>query len=200
MNKIFLSQLREIKKDSIRFKKEIKESKKNLIKNNNNFSIDTENLFFDFSRNIIDDKSLSNLVKLAEIVDIKSNFKKLCSGESVNISEKRKVLHPAMRDTNFSLDQDITDDIVMHKMMLKKISEDINSGRKTSFSNKKFTDVVSIGTGGSYFGIKMLYAALKNYAINDINLHFISNLDSSECKDTLEELNPETTLFILVSK
>ena len=200
MNKIFLSQLREIKKDSIRFKKEIKDSKKNLIKKNDNFSIDTENLFFDFSRNIIDDKSLNNLVKLAEIVDIKSNFKKLCSGELVNRSEKRKVLHPAMRDTKFSLDQDITDDIVMHKMMLKKISEDINSGRKTSFSNKKFTDVVSIGTGGSYFGIKMLYAALKNYAINDINLHFISNLDSSECKDTLQELNPETTLFILVSK
>ena len=62
MNKIFLSQLREIKKDSNRFKKEIKVSKKNLIKkNNDNFSIDTENLFFDFSRNIIDDKSLRNL-------------------------------------------------------------------------------------------------------------------------------------------
>ena len=122
MNKIFLSQLREIKKDSIRFKKEIKGSKKNFTKKNNNFSIDTENLFFDFSRNIIDDKSLNNLVKLAEIVDIKSNFKKLCSGEFVNISEKRKVLHPAMRGTAFSLDRDIADDIVRHKTMLKKIS------------------------------------------------------------------------------
>ena len=144
MNKIFLSQLREIKKDSIKFKKEIKESKKNITKNNNNFFIDTENLFFDFSRNIINNKSLNNLVKLVEIIDVKNNFKKLCSGDLVNISEQRKVLHPAMRNTTFSLDGNIKDDILRHKAVLKIISGDINCGRKKSFSNKKFTDVVKL--------------------------------------------------------
>ena len=200
MNKIFLSQLQEIKKDSVKFKKQIKKSKSNITKNDNNFFIDTENIFFDFSRNIINNKSLDNLLKLVETIDVKNNFEKLCSGNLVNISEQRKVLHPAMRNTTFALDSDIKNDILSHKEVLKKISEDINSGRRKSFSNKKFTNVVSIGTGGSYFGIKMLYAALKNFATNNINLHFISNLDSSECKDVLQKLDPETTLFILVSK
>ena len=98
-----------------------------------------------------------------------------------------------MRGTAFSLDQDIQM-ILQCIKMLKKISEDINSGRKTSFSLGD--DSFSIGTGGSYFGIKMLYAALKSYAINNINLHFISNLDSSECKDTLQKLNPSTTVVL----
>ena len=200
MNKTFLSQLKKIKADSVKYKKEIKEPKKTLTKKNSNFFIDTDNIFFDFSRNIINENSLKNLVKLADIIDIKNNFKKLCSGDLVNISERRKALHPAMRNTIFSLDPHITDDISKHKIILKKISEDINSGKKKSFSNKKFTDVVSIGTGGSYFGIKMIYAALQSYSDNSIKLHFISNLDSAECKDILRDLNQETTLFILVSK
>ena len=76
MNKIFLSQLQEIKKDSVKFKKQIKKSKSNITKNDNNFFIDTENIFFDFSRNIINNKSLGNLLKLVETIDVKNNFEK----------------------------------------------------------------------------------------------------------------------------
>ena len=83
MNKIFLSQINKIKKDSIRCSK-IK--KKSL---NENFNIDTENIFFDYSRNIIDSKTIKDLTKLAELIDVKDNFRRLCSGEEVNLSDKQ---------------------------------------------------------------------------------------------------------------
>jgi len=194
MNKIFLSQINKIKKDSIRCSK-IK--KKSL---NENFNIDTENIFFDYSRNIIDSKTIKDLTKLAELIDVKENFRRLCSGEEVNLSEKRQALHPAMRETFHSLSKDTQNEIKKHKSLLKKISNEVNSGKRKSFSRKKFTDVVSIGTGGSYYGIKMIYESLKNYSAKNINLHFISNLDSTESNDILLNLKPETTLFIIVSK
>ena len=196
MNKIFLEQIKKIQKDSVRCKK----IKKNSKEQDSKFFIDTENIFFDYSRNLIDSKLISNLIKLAETIDVKNEFKKLCSGEVVNISENRRVLHPAMRGTFHSLDEETKDNIKKHKSLLKKISNEINSGTRRSFSGKKYTDVVSIGTGGSYYGIKMIYEALKNFSANKINLHFISNLDSTESNDVLRHLNEETTLFILVSK
>ena len=196
MNKIFLSQIKKLKQDSIRCKKLVNKSKKEISK----FTINTENIFFDYSRNLIDVKTIDNLIKLAEAINIKDEFKKLCSGDIVNISEKRQALHPAMRETVYSLDKNTKDNIKKHKLILKKISNEINSGKKKSFSGKKYTDVVSIGTGGSYYGIKMIYEALKNFSANNINLHFISNLDSTESNDVLLNLNRETTLFILVSK
>ena len=194
MNKIFLSQIEKIKKDSIRLSKT---KKKSL---NENFNIDTENIFFDYSRNIIDSKTVKNLTKLAELIDVKNNFKKLCSGEEVNLSEKRQALHPAMRGTFHNLSKDTKNEITKHKSLLKKISNEVNSGKRKSFSGKKFTDVVSIGTGGSYYGIKMIYESLKNYSAKNINLHFISNLDSTESNDILLNLKQDTTLFIIVSK
>jgi|TARA_B100001059_G_scaffold191535_1_gene194706 glucose-6-phosphate isomerase len=198
MNKIFLSQIQKIKKDALRCTKASDKLKK---KNSREiFNIDTENIFFDYSRNIIDSKTIKNLTKLVEIIDVKGNFKSLCSGEIVNISEKRQALHPAMRGTFYKLDRDTKEDIKKHKALLKKISNEINSGKRKSFKNKNFTDVVSIGTGGSYYGIKMIYESLKNYSAKNINLHFISNLDSTESNDILLNLNKDTTLFILVSK
>lgn len=196
MNKIFLSQIKKLKQDSIRCKKSSKKSQKQISK----FNVDTENIFFDFSRNIIDSKAFNNLVKLAESINIKEEFKKMCSGEIVNISEKRQALHPAMRGTVYSLNKNTKDQIKKHKLILENISNEINSGKRRSFSGKKYTDVVSIGTGGSYYGIKMMYEGLKNFSENNINLHFISNLDSTESNDVLLNLNRETTLFILVSK
>jgi len=197
MNKIFLSQIKNIKKDSIRCKKIFSSNSKNKKKER---YISTDNLLFDFSRNVIDDKTLKNLTNLASIIDIKAQFKKMCSGDYFNNSEQRRVLHPAMRNTFFSLDKEIIKSIKFHKTQLKNISNGVNKGEIKSFSQKKFTDVVSIGTGGSYFGINMVYEALKNYSKANINLHFISNLDSTESVDILKNLDPQKTLFIVVSK
>ena len=195
MNKIFLEQIKKIKADTLRFKK----SKKNS-KNNKNFFIKTDNVYFDYSRNTFDDKLIKKLLNLAEIIDIKNKYKELINGHEVNISEKRKVLHPALRRVSPSLDKSISKKIYDHKDYLKKLSNDIRSGRKKSFSNKNYTDIVSIGTGGSFFGIKAVYESLKNYSSVKIKLHFISNLDFTENRDLLLKLNPKTTLFIVVSK
>ena len=97
MNKIFLEQIKKIKADTLRFKK----SKKNS-KNNKNFFIKTENVYFDYSRNTFDDKLIKKLLNLAEIIDIKNKYKELINGHEVNISEKRKVLHPALRRVSVS--------------------------------------------------------------------------------------------------
>ena len=195
MNKIFSEQLKKIKKDASRLKKLSKNKNENQ-----NFCIETENIFFDYSRNIIDEKSVENLLKLAHLIDIKKNYKRLISGHISNKSENRKVLHPAMRSTPSLLDKNIIEDIRKHKEILKKISQDVISGKNKSFSNKKYTDVVSVGTGGSFFGIKATYEALKNYSSKNIKLHFISNLDFTENKDLLSSLDPNKTLFIIVSK
>ena len=195
MNKIFLEQTRKIKKETLRFK-----NSKKALKNNKNFFLETDNLYFNYSRNIVDKKTLSELLKLANIIDIKNSYKKLINGYQINTSEQRKVLHPALRSVTKFLDKSIIKNIDNHKKILKKISNDVRSGKKKSFSRKKFTDIVSVGTGGSYFGIKAVYEGLKNYSSKKINLHFISNLDFTENKDLLSSLDPEKTLFIVVSK
>ena len=198
MKKVFLNQLKKINKDSLRCKKNI--LKKNLSSDNSSFLIETDNIFFDFSRNIIDQKTLFNLSSLAETLNVKNNFESLCSGDIANNSENKKVLHTAFRGTFFDLDKDLKEEVREYKKKLRQISNNIISGKHKSFSGKKFTDVVSIGTGGSHFGTKMVFEALKKYRISKINLHFISNLDATEANEVLSNLNKDTTLFVVVSK
>ena len=198
MNKIFLDQLQKLKKDSTRCKKKFSNQRVDL--KSDIFHIESEKIYLDYSRNILDQNTLANLTRLAKILNIKEKFKDLCSGNICNISENRKVLHPAMRDTFFDLDENTKKEIKQHKKKLKKLSEDINSGKFKSFSGKKYRNIVSIGIGGSYFGTKMVYEALKNFSTSDINLFFLSNLDVTEADELLSNLNKDTTLFILVSK
>ena len=109
-------------------------------------------------------------------------------------------IHSALRNTKHLLDKNIVKDINDHKRLIKKLSDDIYKGKRKSCCNKKYTDIVSVGTGGSFFGIKAIYESLKNYSSNNIQLHFISNLDFTENKDLLSKLDPKKTLFIIVSK
>ena len=197
MNKIFLDQLQKLKKDSTRCKKKFSNQRVDL--KSDIFHIESEKIYLDYSRNILDQNTLANLTRLAKILNIREKFKDLCSGNICNISENRKVLHPAMRDTFFDLDENTKKEIKQQKK-LKKLSEDINSGKFKSFSGKKYRNIVSIGIGGSYFGTKMVYEALKNFSTSDINLFFLSNLDVTEADELLSNLNKDTTLFILVSK
>ena len=198
MKKIFLDQLKNIKKDSLRCKKNL--LKNTSFKNNNSFHIETDYIFFDFSRNIIDLKTLNNLSSLAEKLEVKNNFKNICSGNIINKSENKKTLHTAMRGTFFNLDKAIKNEVRDYKKNLREISDNIRSGKHKSFNGKKFTDVVSIGIGGSHFGTKMVFEALKEYRVSKINLHFISNLDATEANEVLSNLNKDTTLFVIVSK
>ena len=136
MNKIFLDQLQKLKKDSTRCKKKFSNQRVDL--KSDIFHIESEKIYLDYSRNILDQNTLANLTRLAKILNIKEKFKDLCSGNICNISENRKVLHPAMRDTFFDLDENTKKEIKQHKKKFKKLSEDINSGKFKSFSGKKF--------------------------------------------------------------
>ena len=169
----------------------------------NQFSVQREHYLFDYSKNLIDEKTFTLLQNLAEECDLKSAIKTMFSGEKINETEDRAVLHTALRD--FS-DKEILVDGENIKPGIKKVlnqmktfSEKIISGTHKGFSGKEITDVVNIGIGGSDLGPVMVCSALKHYKTR-LNAHFVSNVDGNHIAEVLKNLNPETTLFIIASK
>ncbi|MDR3048771.1 MAG: glucose-6-phosphate isomerase [Elusimicrobiota bacterium] len=171
----------------------------------NEFSIRDESigLTFDYSKNLIDSKGFGILIELAKIAGIKEYAQKMFSGEKINWTEKRAVLHTALRNRSnkpiFVDGQDVMPQInaVLDKM--KKFSSDLRSGKRLGATGKKITDIVNIGIGGSDLGPKMVCEALKFYADGPA-AHFASNIDGADIYETLKKLNAETTLFIVASK
>ena len=169
----------------------------------NQFSVQRENYLFDYSKNLIDERTFNLLQNLAEECDVKSAIKSMFSGEKINETEDRAVLHTALRD--FS-DKEILVDGENIKPGIKRVlnqmktfSEKIISGTHKGFSGKEITDVVNIGIGGSDLGPVMVCSALKHYKTR-LNAHFVSNVDGNHIAEVLKNLNPETTLFIIASK
>ena len=169
----------------------------------NQFSVQRENYLFDYSKNLIDERTFNLLQNLAEECDLKSAIKSMFSGEKINETEDRAVLHTALRD--FS-DKEILVDGENIKPGIKRVlnqmktfSEKIISGAHKGFSGKEITDVVNIGIGGSDLGPVMVCSALKHYKTR-LNAHFVSNVDGNHIAEVLKNLNPETTLFIIASK
>lgn len=167
------------------------------------FSVQKENYLFDFSKNLIDEKTLDLLLDLAEEIQLKPAISAMFSGEKINETEGRAVLHTALRD--FS-DKPILVDGENIKPAIKKVlehmksfSEKIISGEHKGFSGKEITDVVNIGIGGSDLGPVMVASALKHFKTR-LNVHFVSNVDGNHIAEVLKNLNPETTLFIVASK
>lgn len=167
------------------------------------FSVQRENYLFDYSKNLIDQQTFDLLQNLAEECDLKSAIKSMFSGEKINETEGRAVLHTALRD--FS-DKEILVDGENIKPAIKRVlnqmknfSENIISGKHKGFSGKEITDVVNIGIGGSDLGPVMVCSALKHFKTR-LDLHFVSNVDGNHIAEVLKNLNPETTLFIIASK
>lgn len=167
------------------------------------FSVKRENFLFDYSKNLIDARTKSLLLKLAEECELKAAIGKMFSGEKINETEGRAVLHTALRD--FS-DKEILVDGENIKPGIKKVlgqmksfSEKVISGEHKGFSGKEITDVVNIGIGGSDLGPVMVVSALKHFKTR-LNVHFVSNVDGNHIAEVLKNLNPETTLFIVASK
>ena len=167
------------------------------------FSVQRENYLFDYSKNLISIETFDFLQDLAEECDLKSAIKAMFSGEKINETEGRAVLHTALRD--FSADEILVDGEnikpAIKKVLdqMKTFSEKIISGEHTGFSGKEITDVVNIGIGGSDLGPVMVCSALKHFKTR-LNAHFISNVDGNHIAEVLKNLNPETTLFIIASK
>ncbi len=167
------------------------------------FSVQREHFLFDYSKNLIDSRTKELLLKLAEETQLKEAISAMFSGEKINETEGRSVLHTALRD--FS-DKEILVDGENIKPKIKKVleqmknfSEKIISGEHKGFSGKEITDVVNIGIGGSDLGPVMVCSALKHFKTR-LNIHFVSNVDGNHIAETIKNLNPETTLFIVASK
>ena len=167
------------------------------------FSLETENYLFDYSKNLADSKTIKLLLDLAKETELKTAIEKMFSGDKINETENRAVLHTALRD--FS-DKEILVDGENIKPGIKKVldhmkafSESVISGSHKGFTGKEITDVVNVGIGGSDLGPVMVCSALKHFKTR-LNVHFVSNVDGNHIAEVVKNLNPETTLFIIASK
>ena len=178
-----------------------------LFQNNperfNQFSRVRPNYVFDFSKNLINDETFELLIKLAEETELKSSIEKMFSGDKINETEGRAVLHTALRDFSgkeiFVDGQNIKPGIEKVLNQMKTFSEKVISGEHKGFSGKEITDVVNIGIGGSDLGPVMVCSALKHFKTR-LNVHFVSNVDGNHIAEVVKNLDPETTLFIIASK
>lgn len=168
------------------------------------YSIKFEDILIDFSKNIVDEKVFSLLMKLAKECGLKEAITATFSGEIINKTENRPVLHFALRNRSnipvYVDDKDVMPGINAVLAQMKTFSESIISGTWKGYTGKAITDIVNIGIGGSDLGPLMVTEALKHYKKENINLHFVSNVDGTHIAETLKAVNPETTLFIIASK
>ncbi|WP_072348828.1 glucose-6-phosphate isomerase [Bizionia paragorgiae] len=168
------------------------------------FSIDFEDLLFDYSKNRITEETIALLVELANECQLDKAIRALFEGEKINETEDRAVLHTALRtfsDEEIVVDnENITPLVLNERKRVKELCEQIHSGTWTGYSGKKIKNVVNIGVGGSDLGVVMVTEALKPYWEKGITPFFISNVDSANLLEVLEQINFEETLFIISSK
>ncbi|HBW47083.1 TPA: glucose-6-phosphate isomerase [bacterium] len=168
------------------------------------FSIRFEDIFLDYSKNLITFETMKLLCELAEECNLSEAIKTFFRGKKINETENRAVLHTALRNRSNTpviidgIDVMIEVNAVLEKM--KVFSEQVISGSWRGYSGQRITDIVNIGIGGSDLGPVMVTETLKPYRNPHIKSHFVSNVDGTHIAETLKELNPETTLFIIASK
>jgi len=165
-------------------------------------SISWEDFFVDFSKNRWTTETVQLFKKLASELNLKDSIALYFEENNLNFTEERAVLHTALRSSEKKVvldDKNIIEEIDAVKHKIKLFTESVIGGIKTGYTGKVFTDVVNIGIGGSDLGPKLVCNALKYYK-NHLNTHYISNIDGDELQETLQKVNPETTLFVIVSK
>jgi glucose-6-phosphate isomerase len=168
------------------------------------FTLYEEEIYFDYSKNRITEKTMELLFGLARSCKVEEEIKKMFAGEKINKTENRAVLHVALRDrsnTVYKVDgEDVSPEI--HKVLekMKVFSEKVRNGEWKGFSGKNIESVVNIGIGGSDLGPVMVTEALKPYSKRNIKNYFVSNIDGTHIAEVMREVNPETTLFIVASK
>ncbi len=168
------------------------------------YSIELNDILFDYSKNLITDRTLQLLFKLAEECKLKPAIEAMFNGEKINETENRAVLHTALR--NFSDEAIILDGVnVMDQVrkvqnQMKNFCSRIHSGEWKGFTGKTIKKIVNIGIGGSDLGPVMVTEALMPYKIAGIETYFVSNVDGTHIAETLKLINPEETLFLIASK
>jgi len=168
------------------------------------YSIQFEDILFDYSKNRITDETLKLLLSLAEGAKVAEKREAMFEGRRINLTENRAVLHTALRNRSnhpVLLDgKDVMPDINRVLSSMREFSEKVRSGAWKGWTGKAITDVVNIGIGGSDLGPRMVVKALTPYHQPGLAVHFVSNVDEADLVENLKGLDPETTLFLVASK
>ncbi|RJQ22830.1 MAG: glucose-6-phosphate isomerase [Nitrospiraceae bacterium] len=168
------------------------------------FSLRHEDMLVDYSKNIINEETRGLLLELAQEVKLQDAIEKMFSGDKINETEGRAVLHTALRNSSqtpvYVDGKDVMPDVNFVLRQMEYFSDKIISGEWKGHTGKAMTDIVNIGIGGSDLGPVMVTEALKPYCAPHIKTRFVSNIDGTHMAGTLKNLSPETTLFIIASK
>jgi glucose-6-phosphate isomerase len=194
-----------IAKQSERMKKtNIRELFENNPQRPVQFSSQAVDLFFDFSKHIIDDESLKALQAFAKERNVNEGISKMFSGQKINVTENRSVLHTALRKPkaeSLIVDgQDVVADVHAVLARMRDFSVALRNGSITGANGQAIKHVVNIGIGGSDLGPVMAFEALKHYVTKDLDFHFASNVDGADIHEVLIKIDPAKTLFIVASK
>jgi glucose-6-phosphate isomerase len=177
---------------------------KNDLKRHEKFSLTFNDILFDYSKNRINDNTLPLLINLAKQAGLESKINAMFLGEKINVTEHRAVLHTALRNrvnTPVLVDgKDVMPQVNASLEKMRGFCERVRSGEWKGYTGKAITDIVNIGIGGSDLGPKMVTAALHPYASPALRVHFVSNVDQTDLVEILENVSPETTLFLIGSK
>lgn len=180
------------------WKKLFSQAKARKLHTYSDLKLAVEEVSFDFSNQLMDQESLQTLLDFAKEMNIEQGIHDLLSKEELNVTEKRAVLHPALRQFSPDIDA-FQKEVSVSLDKIKDIVEQVHSGKWLGHTGKRIKTLVNIGTGGSHLGPAMVVDALKLYR-KDIEVHYISNLDVDHTLNLMESINPEETLFLIVSK
>jgi glucose-6-phosphate isomerase len=168
------------------------------------FSIISDDIVFDYSKNNISEKTLQLLLQLANDCQLKDAISAMFAGEKINVTENRAVLHTALR--NFSGNPVLTDgkdvmpEVIKVQQQMKSFCGKVHSGEWKGYTGSKIKYIVNIGIGGSDLGPVMVTEALKPYWVEGIETYFVSNIDGTHIVETLKKVTPEETIFLIASK
>ena len=170
----------------------------------NKFSVNFNEILFDYSKNRINDQTLPLLIDLANHAGLNEKINALFSGEKINTTERRAVLHTALRNKSnvpvYVDGQDVMPEINQVLAKMRIFCAAVRSGEWKGYTGKAITDIVNIGIGGSGLGPKMVSTALAPYSSDSLKVHYVSNIDQANIVEVLKSLSAETTLFIIASK
>lgn len=169
-----------------------------------NYSVQHDDLLIDYSKNLIDDQTMNLLLNLAKEVKLKDAILSIFNGDKINETEGRSVMHSALRNVSgkpvFIDGKDVMPQVQASLSHIKTFSNQLASGQWKGCTNRPIKNIVNIGIGGSDLGPVMVCEALKHYNTNGITVHFVSNVDGTHMAETLKNIDPEETLFMIASK
>lgn len=168
------------------------------------YSCCLDQLVFDYSKNIISERTMELLLQLAQECKVKEGIDGMFNGDIINQTEKRSVLHIALRNFSgnpvYSGGRDVMPAVKKAGQKMKSFSDSVHSGKRRGYSGKRIKYIVNIGIGGSDLGPQMVTEALRPYWIDGMETFFVSNIDGTHITETLKKVNPERTLFLVASK